>query len=329
MLLIYSILWSWWKVSRNYHLISKAEEDENNKHFQIMRENLYQDLKRNRDFENELKTKTKNVFLVKNIEDILTWEKKSYKVSLKSEYLITSFTGKPFKVEEFDIKYFKFFGYIQTSPLYLQLAGLGDYYKGIYSLKKYYPHWKLISEAITDLLTDLFIVSTEKIETEKENKELLGLFEKLFTSKFYIQNDRIYIQEKNRKYGIEKTASGLKSLSWFYLILRYNLAGKFLFIDEPEVNLHPVYIDKLAYFLYKLSHNRKVFIATHSDYLLESFNKLMNKHDFKIDVWKGELENDGAVYTSYQADKDNLIDTTPLTEVFLDILKEGFGHGKN
>ncbi|NPA34997.1 MAG: hypothetical protein GXO48_08735, partial [Chlorobi bacterium] len=77
---------------------------------------------------------------------------------------------------------------------------------------------------------------------------------------------------------------------------------------------------------FKLSHNRKIFVATHSDYLLESFNKLMNKHNFKIDVWVGNLDENGATYTSYQADKDNLIDTTPLTKVFLDILKEGFGH---
>ncbi len=211
-------------------------------------------------------------------------------------------------------------------PVYLQVAGLGDYYKGIYSLGKYYSKWKIISEAIKDFIEDIFIVSGEKTHLSIKERELISLFEKLFSSKFYIQNQKIYIHEKRRRYGIEKTASGLKSLSWYYLILRYNLIGSVLFIDEPEVNLHPVYIDKLAYFLYKLSEGRKIFIATHSDYLLESFNKLMSKNDFKIDVWEGVLKEDGAFYSSYEADKDNLIDTSPLTEVYLNILKEGFGN---
>ncbi len=295
MLLLYSIFWSWWKVSK--------------------------DNKKSKDFEEELKRKIKNVLLLKKIDELKAWDKKTYNIELRLD-----FSEITFELINFQIKNFESTNYLKISPLYMQLSGLGDYYKGIYSLKKYYPQWKLISEAITDLLSDLFIISSEKVETDKENQEFLNLFEKLFGSKFYIQNERIYIQEKGKKYGIEKTASGLKSLSWYYLILRYNLIGNVLFIDEPEVNLHPVYIDKLAYFLYKLSEGRKIFIATHSDYLLESFNKLMSKNDFKIDVWEGVLKEDGAIYSSYEADKDNLIDTSPLTEVYLNILREGFGN---
>lgn len=304
MLLIYSIFWSFWKISK---------------------ENLGKD---KRYFESTLKRKLKDTFLLKSVGELKSWNAETYSVKLNSQYITISFLGfsDKFILQEFSIKDSKFFEFLRKSPLYMQLSGLGDYYKGIHSLKKYYPNWKLISEAITDLLSDLFIISSENMETDKENKELLSLFEKLFDSKFYIQEKRIYIQEKEKKYGIEKTASGLKSLSWYYLILKYNLIGNILFIDEPEVNLHPVYIDRLAEFLYKLSRGRKVFIATHSDYLLESFNKLMSKNNFKIDVWKGVLEQGGAIYSCYEADKDNLIDTSPLTEVYLNILREGFGY---
>jgi len=52
----------------------------------------------------------------------------------------------------------------------------------------------------------------------------------------------------------------------------------------------------------------------------------MSKNDFKIDVWRGVLKENGAVYDCYEADKDNLIDTSPLTDVYLNILKEGFGY---
>ena len=296
MLLLYAIFWTCWKIS-----------------------------KENGSFEPELKRKIEDVFLLKSVDEIVSWDKDSCSVELSSDLLYITFNSKPFKLEKLNTKDSDS-RYIEKSPIYLQLSGLGDYYKGIYSLKKYYPHWKLISEAVSDLLTDIFILYSGKANTENKNQHLLEIFERLFNSKFYIQNDRIYINEKEKKYGVEKAASGLKVLSWFYLILRYDLVGDVLFIDEPEVNLHPMYIDKLAYFLYELSKSRKIFVATHSDYLLESFNKLMNKQDFRIDVWNGTLKEDGMIYTSYQADKDNLIDTSPLTDVYLDILKEGFGN---
>jgi predicted ATPase len=299
LLLLYAILWSFWKEIR--------------------------------DKENMLTFSTgklKNVLLIKNTKDIISWNADKTKIALTSTLFEFNLNLTKSDIKKYrKIKKEKELSKIlYRSPIYFQSAGLGDYYKGIYSLKKYYPQWKLISEAVTDLISDLFIVADERVEPEKENRELMELFEKLFSAKFFIQNRRIYIQEKGRKYGLERTASGLKSLSWFYLILRYNLLGGILFIDEPEVNLHPTYIDRLVYFLCNLAKSRKVFIATHSDYLLESLNKFINKENIKVDVWIGDLQDNGAYYSHYEADKDNLIDTSPLIDVYLDILKEGFGH---
>ncbi|NPA35018.1 MAG: hypothetical protein GXO48_08840, partial [Chlorobi bacterium] len=76
MLLIYSILWSWWKVSKDNHFLDLYEGT-------IMRD-IYPEFKKTRDLENELKKKIKNVLLVKKTEDILMWGKKEYNVSLKS-----------------------------------------------------------------------------------------------------------------------------------------------------------------------------------------------------------------------------------------------------
>ena len=218
---------------------------------------------------------------------------------------------------------------ISKSPLYIQGAGLGDYYKGIFSLKKYYSGWRLVTQATTDLLNDLFIVASEESQPDEKNNKLIEEFEKLFKTRFFVQNERIYIQEQGRKSIIERAASGLKSLAWFYLILRYNLLGEFLFIDEPEVNLHPEFIDKLTSFLYELSKGRKIFVSTHSDYLIESLNKFIQKHKLRVDVWQGLLEKDGAIYNHYKADSDTLIDTTPLNETYAKIVKELFAYEDN
>jgi len=268
-----------------------------------------------------LKSKIKRTFLLKSLDELVSWEGKSYEIEVKIDRKINLLiSGPPFKAKlsktgekELDI-----------SPIYVQPAGMGIYYKGIYSMKKYYPNWRLITEAITDFLNDLFIVSEKYKITAEDSKKLLDLFEKLFEVKFYVQQDRIYAKEK-KNYIIEKAASGLQTLSWFYLAIKYGLLGEILLIDEPETNLHPEYIDKLSTFLVELSKNRKVFVATHSDYLLESLNKQILKKNLKIDVWVGKLEEKGAVYTAYQADKENLIDTSPLSSVYMDILREGFG----
>jgi len=276
--------------------------------------------------ENQLKKKLIETFLITKLEELISWEHEHCYVSIDTDFFKLEFTIK--KNNSFDS--FEFHPvnsqFLSNIPIYLQPSGLGDYYKGIYSLKKYYSDWKIITSATTDFINDLFIVSDGTFRISKSNENLLKIFENLFNAKFYIQNQKIYIIERKKKYGIEKTASGLKTLSWLYLIIKYNLIGNILFLDEPEANLHPQYIDNIAYFLYKLSQSRKIFIATHSDYLLESFNKLITQNNFKINVWNAKQKNFFSYFDYYQVDNDNLIDTSPLVDIYFNILKEGFGY---
>jgi len=270
------------------------------------------------------KEKLKGTFLVKKLTDLIKWNENNTKVLIKDNLgnklemeVSKSEINFPSESSPKQIS-------LTKSPVYLSPAGLGDYYKGIWAIKKYYKSWRLFSEAVTDLLEDLFIVASESAEVEDETQKLLELFERLFNTKYHIRQKRIYISESGKTYGLEKTASGLKSLAWYYLLMKYNLLSSVLFIDEPEVNLHPEYIDRLVRFLYELSRNRKVFVATHSDYLLESFNVYLKKKNIEANVWVGMLKEDGAYYRSYTAGKDKLIDTTPLNKTYTKIVEELF-----
>ncbi len=295
---------------------------------------LWRERRENKSIFSDIGSKLKNVFLVKELKELISWRgnqcRFSVKIGDKYEYVFYQDKGKD-KVEKLGTE----FGFpkevnLSKSPIYISPAGLGDYYKGIWAIKKYYAKWRLVSEATTDLLHDLFILASENMEPDKENEKLISTFENLFQAKFYIKNERIYVQEKGKSYGIEKTASGLKSLAWLYLTFRYNLLGEIIFIDEPEVNLHPEYIDKLAKLVYKIleNKNRKIFIATHSDYLLESFNKFVKDKNLTVDVWIGKLDKDGAIYEGITVDRGNLIDTTPLNQVYMKIVRELFGYDK-
>ncbi len=267
--------------------------------------------------------KFKNTLLLRKAGEAITYNKESSRIKLQFNSSSISFQISKSEINFREEKILNSDKERIENPIYIQPAGLGDYYKGIFSLKKYYPNWNLISEAITDLLTDLLITSNERVDSS-EVSNFTEIFERLFGAKFFIQNERIFVQEKGRKYGIERTASGLKSISWLYLIVKYNLLKEFLFLDEPEVNLHPEYIDKLTSYLIKLSEGRKIFIATHSDYLLESLNKYILKGKVKVDVWNGYLTEEGAIFESQEANEENLIDTSPLNEVYRRIVKELF-----
>ena len=49
-----------------------------------------------------------------------------------------------------------------------------------------------------------------------------------------------------------------------------------IFIDEPELNLHPVNQRKIARILAKVANSGiKIIISTHSDYIVKEFNNLI------------------------------------------------------
>lgn len=82
---------------------------------------------------------------------------------------------------------------------------------------------------------------------------------------------------RGTKLALTEASSAARSLLvlWYWL---NGLAaqGDLLMIDEPELNLHPVNQRKMARFLAKLvNHGIKVFVTTHSDYIVKEFNTLI------------------------------------------------------
>jgi hypothetical protein len=79
------------------------------------------------------------------------------------------------------------------------------------------------------------------------------------------------------KLGLGEASSAVRSLMvlWFWLN-HYAKEGDMLMIDEPELNLHPANQRKLARFIASLVNaGIKVFLTTHSDYIIREFNTLI------------------------------------------------------
>jgi hypothetical protein len=77
--------------------------------------------------------------------------------------------------------------------------------------------------------------------------------------------------------GLGEASSSVRSLMvlWFWLNHKAK-SGDMLMIDEPELNLHPTNQRRLARFLAALVNaGIKVFLTTHSDYIIRELNTLI------------------------------------------------------
>jgi predicted ATP-dependent endonuclease of OLD family len=83
--------------------------------------------------------------------------------------------------------------------------------------------------------------------------------------------------DENNSLSYYNTASNIKSLASLIFYLKYYAkADGILFIDEPELNLHPDNQRKIARYLSIISNlGIKVFVSTHSDYIIREFNNLI------------------------------------------------------
>ena len=143
----------------------------------------------------------------------------------------------------------------------------------------------------------------EKLKEQYHNTKLKFQFDKLKSDAF-LKNTRIEVDDGVQT-NLEQKGSGMKRAIVLALLQVYadmlsthpdnsNIAKSFLlFIDEPEVCLHPLAQKSLLNSLMKISRTNQVFIATHSPYFfthkdiknsgLFIFKKDKKTHTVKVD----------------------------------------------
>jgi predicted ATPase len=118
----------------------------------------------------------------------------------------------------------------------------------------------------------------------------------------------------------ELLSSSLKSIFGFDLFIKYNDQGDWMFIDEPEMNLHPsnqLVVANLTYKLFK--HNIRSVISTHSDYFIKALincvlSDRINNSEFSNNINVYEFRKDSVEKLDHVFDinesVDNFDDTT-------------------
>ena len=131
-----------------------------------------------------------------------------------------------------------------------------------------------------DFIRNLDSISKSEGILSQNHPELLEAFDAIVGGIYKISKDGIYYSPetaKATKLTIGESASSVRSLLDINFYLRYIARpGQMLMIDEPELNLHPESQRNFARLIARLVNlGVKVFITTHSDYIIKELNTLL------------------------------------------------------
>ena len=148
-------------------------------------------------------------------------------------------------------------------------------------LFKGYQDYPLPVERNVDFMRQLESIAQKKSFIAKSNPDVLTDFADIIGGQYTVtENDELYyVPQSHRrlKLSMNESSSAVRSLLdiGFYI---HNIAqpGDLLMVDEPELNLHPENQRRVARLFARLVNmGIKVFITTHSDYIIKELNTLI------------------------------------------------------
>jgi predicted ATPase len=151
-------------------------------------------------------------------------------------------------------------------------------------------------------------IDREESELSKKHPEILDAFNSIIGGAYKVdKNTGLFFQPKEGKkqhFTMNESSSCVRALvdMCFYLRGRAK-PGDLFMIDEPELNLHPKNQRTLARLIVRLVNaGVKVFITTHSDYLIKEFNTLI--------MLNQKTEHTRKIQMKYKYDDTELLDHT-------------------
>ena len=143
----------------------------------------------------------------------------------------------------------------------------------------YRADYPLPVEDNVKLLGNLEQISKSVGKIAASHPEILKAFDAIVGGSYKSTKEGVYYVPKGskNKLTMSESSSVVRSLLDFGFYLRHVLKpGDLLIMDEPEMSLHPVNQRLLTRLLARLVNaGVKIFLTTHSDYILREFNTLI------------------------------------------------------
>jgi len=152
-------------------------------------------------------------------------------------------------------------------------------------LLKVHQDYPLPVEKNVDFTRQLETIVKNTSFIAEEYPDVLKDFADIIGGEYTVtRNDELYYVPKGKKVklSMDESSSAVRSLLDIGFYLRHEAQrGDLLMIDEPELNLHPENQRRVARLFARLINlGIKVFITTHSDYIIKELNTLiMLNHD--------------------------------------------------
>lgn len=147
-------------------------------------------------------------------------------------------------------------------------------------LDKVYADYALPVRKNVDFTRRLEEVSKRESFIAKNDPSLLAEFSRLIGGQYKVVRDELYyVPDANKRLHLtmDESSSAVRSLLDIGFYLRHVARpNDLLMVDEPELNLHPENQRRIARLFARLVNlGIKVFITTHSDYIVKELNTLI------------------------------------------------------
>jgi predicted ATPase len=148
-------------------------------------------------------------------------------------------------------------------------------------LSKFRGEYPIAVRKNVDFIRDLPNITNRESFILKNHAEVLASFQDIIGGEYKVSKDGEiqYTPSKNKRVRLSlvESSSAVRSLLDIGFYLRHVAEpGDLLMIDEPELNLHPENQRRVARLLARLVNiGIKVFITTHSDYIIKELNTLI------------------------------------------------------
>ncbi|WP_028324798.1 AAA family ATPase [Desulfatirhabdium butyrativorans] len=148
-------------------------------------------------------------------------------------------------------------------------------------LSKVYSDYALPVRANVDFTRQLESAAKKESFISKKNPELLADFSDIIGGEYTVtRSDELFFvpkANKRLKLTMDESSSAVRSLLDVGFYLRHVAqAGDLFVIDEPELNLHPENQRRIARLFARLMNlGIKIFMTTHSDYIIKELNTLI------------------------------------------------------
>jgi len=157
-----------------------------------------------------------------------------------------------------------------------------------------------------DFIRDLENEAKRESVIAENNRDILMCFDVLAGGEYKSTREGVYYTPDKSKVKLTmgESASSVRSLLNLGMYIRHCAKpGDFLMIDEPELNLHPKNQRLMARLLAKMVNaGIRVFITTHSDYILKEFNALI--------MMKNAGSNASHIMEKHGYEENELLDAT-------------------